>query len=134
MKVFSKIAVIAAAFMLVSAFVSCKNDAEEGSGIVAEFVCDSLYGPSTEGTLTCYDDNTWDILTTFQDVEFTFAKGTYEGDPSKDGKIKVIVTHLADSPDSLNPISPDVKDQFTYDITITKGTFDLEYVGTFKRK
>lgn len=134
MKVFSKIAVFAAAFMLVSVFASCKNDADESSGIVAEFVCDSLHGPDTEGTLTCYDDNTWDILTTYQDVEFIYSKGTYKGDPSKDGEIKVIVTHICDGPDSLIPVTPDMKDQFIYDITITKGTFEFEYVGTFKRK
>ena len=38
MKMFKKIAVLAAALMMVSVFVSCDNNAEEaGDGIVAEF-------------------------------------------------------------------------------------------------
>ena len=102
MKVFSKIAVIAAALMLVSVFVSCKNDAEEGPGVVAEFVSDGDNMLGVKLTCTCYDDDSFDIvLDDAKDIkeakEFvgeTLYMGTYKGDPTKkNGEIEVVMTH-----------------------------------------
>ena len=82
MKLFSKIAVIAAAFMLVSVFASCKTE-EEGPATVAEF--ESKEG-KTVATVTFYDDDSFEFNGTEEIygtlMEF-YISGTYKGDVTK---------------------------------------------------
>lgn len=92
MKLFSKLAVVAAALLLVSVFTGC-NNSSSGSGpetlAVFEGISES-YGYAC--TLTCYDDESWDLYVENTPVgSFTYAKGTYEGDPTKDGTFTYVI-------------------------------------------
>ena len=137
MKVFSKIAVIAAAFMLVSVFVSCKNDAEEGPGVVAEFVSDGENYMGVKLSCTCYDDDCFEIViedakdvTQAKDlVGETMYKGTYKGDPTKDGELDVVVTEAFDGK-SLQELPETAQIKET--VSIVKDVLELPF-GDFKR-
>lgn len=137
MKVFSKIAVIAAAFMLVSAFVSCKNDAEEGPGVVAEFVSDGENYMGVKLSCTFYDDDSFEIViedakdvTAAKDfVGETMYKGTYKGDPTKDGELDVVVTDGFDGKELVE--YPEDK-QIKTTVSIVKDVAELPF-GEFKR-
>ena len=111
MKLFKKMAVLAAALMLLSVFVSCDNNAEEaGDGIVAEFngyvnkfaeLPRAAKVIEPDAKVTFYDDNTFKVVAyeSFLDSlsgdgraaekSAEIANGTYEGTPDKDGKVKI---------------------------------------------
>ena len=125
MKMFKKMAVLAAALMLLSVFVSCDNNAEEesGDGIVAVFngyyagkplVSPDFPEPEPRAVkadepvtkITFYDDNTFKAVAyvreavaldnVSREVETTpLATGTYDGDPTKDGKVDVTIEKYA---------------------------------------
>ena len=152
MKLFSKIAVIAAACMLVSVFTACKTEEEEsGPGIVAEFKGTIPSIPSTnirsidkmpvfDITAYFYDDDSFEATGNYKWAdddkivyEGDFAKGTYTGDPSKDGKIKLTLTSTYNG-SGLKEIPKE--NQEADEITIIDGTFviaDLEFPIVFKR-
>lgn len=139
MKVFSKIAVIAAAFMLVSAFVSCKNDAEEGPGVVAEFATDNFYGLECPAVVTCFDDDTWEIVVDATKEkaigqELTFATGTYKGDVTKkNADVTIVITSMLSGKGDTEPTEIPEEAQPSYDVKIQDDVLLLPY-GSFKRK
>ena len=113
MKVFSKVALIAAAVMLVSVFSGCKTDeAENEASVVAEFngelrgmkvleepvpagILENVKAQEktdieAEVTAYFYDDNTLIVSGFYINYEGDFVRGTYTGDPTKDGKIEVV--------------------------------------------
>lgn len=123
MKLFSKVAVLAAALMVVSVFAGCKNAEDEGDGVVA------LYNGYLDGTkkkfparlatgidyekpvleLKFYDDNTFDVITV-QGEEAEFANGTYKGDPAKDGDIDITFKEMVNMKSESTELLPVDKD------------------------
>lgn len=102
MKLFSKIAVVAAALMLVSIFTGCKNDSGSGPEIVAVFE-GFTQSEHYACTLTCYDDESWDLDVSGTPIGgFTYAKGTYEGDPTKDGTFNYVIKQYVPTSDIYN--------------------------------
>ena len=90
MKLFSKIAVVAAALLLVSVFTGC-NNSSSGSGPETLAVFEGTSGRYA-CTLTCFEDDSWDLDIAGTPLgDFTYAKGTYEGDPTKDGTFDYVI-------------------------------------------
>ena len=144
MKLFSKVAVLAAALMVVSVFAGCKNAEDEGDGVVAvykgypgkfkktaelssvdarkaDIPTDNPYA-----NLTFYDDDTFNVTLLVVEDEPEIAVGTYSGDPSKDGKIKVEVEKMAnlsakDSSYELFPLPEEKKEEINGEYEIIGG-------------
>lgn len=133
---------IAAAFMLVSVFVSCNNSAENEPGVVAEYISDTEDNVSGfKLTLTFYDDDSWEVVlddagsaTAAKDFEGKVIwDGTYTGDPSKDGPITISITHIFVG-DSVEEVPSAAKDAYTdLEFTISKGFLGTPF-GNFERK
>ena len=128
MKSIKKILFIMVALATALAFVSCSNGSDDGDdGVVAVYKSSSGYY-----TVTFFDDHTWTMDITSEGETIKDAAGTYEGDPSKDGELKLKMTKTAngegglidlDYPDlSIYNYSLTVKDGETYfgGITITR--------------
>ena len=160
MKMFKKLAVLAAALMLLSVFVSCNNNAEESSdaAVVAEFngyakvkefppegieVLPSRAAKveAPDVKVTFYDDDTFKVFSFLKkkavdDPEIRAAdtmevmNGTYEGDPSKDGKVKVTVENSANKDGDLEPLPADlpaeIKNMYNTTIVIENDEFDYQ--------
>ena len=92
MKKFKLLGMLAVAFTLVLAAVSCKK----GPSVVAVYTNDGKVGGISTGvtyTATFYDDDTFSVAgESAQTGSVELAAGTYDGDPSKDGKIKLTFT------------------------------------------
>ena len=118
MKLFSKIAVLAAAVMLVSVFAGCKNNEDEGAGVLAEYVQkDSDF----EGTITFFDDDTFEANMTGIEsgIEMeVYATGTYKGDISKDETLTYDV-------EALEVNGMDYMSMFAMEGASTKGKFTI---------
>ena len=160
MKMFKKLAVLAAALMMVSVFVSCDNNAEESSdaAVVAEFNgyenakelppeaieilpsrAAKVEDPDVK--VTFYDDDTFKVISFLKKKAVNeptpraantmeVMNGTYEGDPSKDGKVKVTVENMMGDSGELEPLPdtlPDyVKKMYNTTIEIKEGEFDYQ--------
>ena len=160
MKLFKKMAVLAAALMLVSVFVSCDNNTEESSdaAVIAEF---NGYANAKElppegieilGSraakvedpdvkVTFYDDDTFKVMSILKKKAVDepepraadtaeVMNGTYEGDPSKDGKVKVTVENMMGDSGKLEPLPdnlPDyLKNMYNTTIEIKEDEFDYQ--------
>lgn len=127
MKVFSKVAVILAAFMLVSVFTACNNNEDASASEVAVFV-------NQDATCTFYDDDTWaiegkmELGDTSDDIPVE-ANGTYNGDVTKDGEVDIEVETYSINGQEL-PI-PGGQNKGT--ITIKDDKFNFIF-GTWTRK
>lgn len=98
MKLFSKIAALAAVVLLVSGLAACK-DAEEGPSVVAEYHTETNTELGVPATFTFYDDDSWELIYDFTSMggnEELFYKGTYKGDPTEDGTIEITITDSVD--------------------------------------
>ena len=153
MKMFKKMAVLAAALMLLSVFVSCDNNAEESdAAVVAEFNGYGLLVSSInefsersakkirepDAKVTFYDDDTFKVVAFYQekiaydnidlraaDKSIEVANGTYDGDHTKDGNVKITFENYADMETGELEEVPS-KDAKT-DITIKDGCFKFMY-------
>lgn len=122
-------------------FVACSDDDDEPS-TVAVYECEYKW-TAEDGTTECYnthtvtfyDDGTFtNTLVGKNDEEswnYTYQKGTYTGDPAKDGKITITATKIADWDDDDNIKLIDVpeegKEYYTnIEITISGGKFTYE--------
>ena len=118
MKLFSKVAVLAAAVMLVSVFTGCKNNEDEGAGVLAEYeVKDSDH----EGTITFFDDDTFEVNMTGieEGIEMElYATGTYKGDISKDETLTYNV-------EAFEVNGMDCMSMFAMEGASTKGEFTI---------
>lgn len=144
MKLFSKVAVLAAALMVVSVFTGCKNAEDEGAGVVAVYkgypskiqekaVISSVDARKADvptdkpyANLTFYDDDTFNVTLLVAEEEPEIAVGTYSGDPSKDGKIKVEVEKMANLSEKttsyeLIPLPEEMKKEMNGDYEISDG-------------
>lgn len=144
MKLFSKVAVLAAALMVVSVFAGCKNAEDEGDGVVAVYkgypsktpkkaVSSSVDARKADiptdnpyANLTFYDDDTFNVTLLVAEEEPEIAVGTYSGDPSKDGKIKIEVEKMAnlstkDSSYTLIPLPEEEKEDINGEYEISGG-------------
>ena len=54
------------------------------------------------------------------------ANGTYEGDPSKDGKVKISVEEVAANMNELEEASAEAKKYYNRTIEINDDTFEFE--------
>lgn len=145
MKLFSKVAVLAAALMVVSVFAGCKNAEDEGDGVVAVYkgypsktkikdaVLSSVDAREADiptdkpyANLTFYDDDTFNVTLLVAEEEPEIAVGTYSGDPSKDGKIKIEVEKMANlseknSSYTLIPLPEEEKEYINGEYKISDG-------------
>ncbi len=101
MRKFAKILAVLAATVLALAFVGCKNDDDDddGPGVVTEWSCTKNAGDGVVATMTFYfyDDNSFKLEGTNGSETLTAATGTYSGDTTKDGEIKLTVKKIAKS-------------------------------------
>ena len=88
MKKRSILSVVVLVVAMMVGFVGCGGS---GSPVV------TIWENSQSGkSLVAYSDNTWDFISTQAGISSTIAKGTYTGDATKDGDLKVKVTHKVD--------------------------------------
>ena len=139
MKLFSKVAVLAAALMVVSVFAGCKNAEDEGAGVVAEFdgyldnsklkseaIDSSRAADETPDyskpilNLKFYDDDTF-VVEAVQMYEGVFAEGTYKGDPSKDGEVIITFSAMVNMKSESTELQP-VGDNAKY----VNGPYEIE--------
>ena len=94
MRKFAKISAVLAAMVLTLAFVGCKDDDDDDdSSIVTAWY--SAEDGATE-TVYFYDDSTFKLEATMNKVTMVGATGTYSGDTTKDGKIKMTIKKIFD--------------------------------------
>lgn len=87
------VALLSAAMMM--GFVGCKQEDNTPTGPATVATWEStVQGMSM--ALTAFDDKSWNLLYRQGDMSVSYAKGTYTGDATKDGELKVKVTHEFD--------------------------------------
>lgn len=95
MKKFAKISAVLAALVLAVAFIGCSSDDDDDDPEVVKVVT-QVWGDKKEcyDKYTFYDDGT--VVNEWSDEEDSDScKGTYSGDPTKDGS-KVIINNGED--------------------------------------
>ncbi|MBD5410185.1 MAG: hypothetical protein HDR53_03770 [Treponema sp.] len=120
MKSIKKFLFVMVALATALAFVSCNND-DDDDGVVAVYKF-SEGGLSLK--ITCFDNGQWEMIEDASGAEPEMW-GTYEGDPSNDGEIKITVTGSAGGSDDEKG-SP-------YTVNIKSGSFEFDGL-TFKRQ
>ena len=102
MRKFAKISAVLAAMVLALAFVGCKDDDDDPS-VVTTWYCTEKDedGSSATMTLYFYDDNTFKMIFSEGSITATGSTGTYTGDTTKDGKIKLTATKIMDDDGNL---------------------------------
>ena len=93
MRKFAKISAVLAAMVLALAFVGCKDDDDDDPSVVKAWY--SAKDGATE-TVYFYDDSTFKLEATMNKVTMVGATGTYSGDTTKDGKIKMTIKKIFD--------------------------------------
>ncbi|MDD6963301.1 MAG: hypothetical protein PUI64_10470 [Treponema succinifaciens] len=93
MRKFAKISAVLAAMVLALAFVGCKDDDDDDPSVVTAWY--SAKDGATE-TVYFYDDSTFKLEATMNKVTMVGATGTYSGDTTKDGKIKMTIKKIFD--------------------------------------
>lgn len=73
--------------MLVLSVVGCAQDADDASSNVVYVGNLTEDGISVDFKMTFSGDKSWLITMTMDGLTMNYAKGTYTGDPSKDGSI-----------------------------------------------
>lgn len=125
MKGIKKYFLIFAALAAALAFVSCTD--EDDSTV-------AVYKGSEDGVsieITFSDDNTWEAVGSTPVASVTAMKGTYTGDPSKDGTIIITTTHiLNDEGTALESLGTSLLSE---KITISHGRFYF-FDGIFIRQ
>ena len=132
------------AAMMVIGFAGCKKEADTAnSDPAAVAVYEQSYtedGMTATGTISCYKDNTWTWTVAVQEgserVTYNHAKGSYNGDITKNGTVKLTATHegLEDGKEWI-PLSEE--DQISFDIIVGEDgeKIDLgKLEGVFIRK
>ncbi|WP_294015575.1 hypothetical protein [uncultured Treponema sp.] len=94
MRKFAKISAVLAAMVLALAFVGCKDDDDDDDPSVVTAWYSAEDG-ATE-TVYFYDDSTFKLEATMNKVTMVGATGTYSGDTTKDGKIKMTIKKIFD--------------------------------------
>ncbi len=104
MKKFAKISAVLAAMVLALAFVGCKDDDDDDddpSVVTTWAYTIEDEGESATSTLYFYDDNTFKMTYSEGAITVTGTTGTYTGDTTKDGKIKLTATKIMDDDGNL---------------------------------
>ena len=105
MRKFAKISAVLAAMVLALAFVGCKDDDDDDPSVVTTWYCtetDEDDGSVVTETVYFYDDNTFKLEATMNKVTMVVATGTYSGDTTKDGKIKMTIKKIGIIPSYAN--------------------------------
>lgn len=111
------VAVLAVAMMM--GFVGCKQEDDVPSGPSAVATWESSDFPNMSLELTAYSDSTWKVVSKSEAQSVEYAKGTYTGDATKDGSLKIKVTHAFDDDfQSLKELATPSE----YDATISGNT------------
>ena len=95
MRKFAKISAVLAAMVLALAFVGCKDDDDNDDDPSVVTAWYSAKDGATE-TVYFYDDSTFKLEATMNKVTMVGATGTYSGDTTKDGKIKMTIKKIFD--------------------------------------
>ena len=95
MRKFAKISAVLAAMVLALAFVGCKDDDDDDDDPSVVTAWYSAKDGATE-TVYFYDDSTFKLEATMNKVTMVGATGTYSGDTTKDGKIKMTIKKIFD--------------------------------------
>ncbi len=95
MRKFAKISAVLAAMVLALAFVGCKDDDDDDDDPSVVTAWYSAEDGATE-TVYFYDDSTFKLEATMNKVTMVGATGTYSGDTTKDGKIKITIKKIFD--------------------------------------
>ena len=106
MRKFAKISAVLAAMVLALAFVGCKDDDDDDDdpSVVTTWYCteeETEDGISETMTLYFYDDNTFKMIFSDGSITVTYSTGTYTGDTTKDGTIKLTATKIIDDDGNL---------------------------------
>ena len=95
MRKFAKISAVLAAMVLALAFVGCKDDDDDDDDPSVVTAWYRAKDGATE-TVYFYDDSTFKLEATMNKVTMVGATGTYSGDTTKDGKIKMTIKKIFD--------------------------------------
>ena len=95
MRKFAKISAVLAAMVLALAFVGCKDDDDDDDDPSVVTAWYSAEDGATE-TVYFYDDSTFKLEATMNKVTMVGVTGTYSGDTTKDGKIKMTIKKIFD--------------------------------------
>ena len=95
MRKFAKISAVLAAMVLALAFVGCKDDDDDDDDPSVVTAWYSAKDGATE-TVYFYDNSTFKLEATMNKVTMVGATGTYSGDTTKDGKIKMTIKKIFD--------------------------------------
>ena len=95
MRKFAKISAVLAAMVLALAFVGCKDDDDDDDDPSVVTAWYSAKDGATE-TVYFYDDSTFKLEATMNKVTMVGSTGTYSGDTTKDGKIKMTIKKIFD--------------------------------------
>ena len=95
MRKFAKISAVLAAMVLALAFVGCKDDDDDDDDPSVVTAWYSAEDGATE-TVYFYDDSTFKLEATMNKVTMVGATGTYSGDTTNDGKIKMTIKKIFD--------------------------------------
>lgn len=119
MKSIKKYLFIMAALAAVFGFVACGDD---DPSTVAEYKAD-YYGVTY--MVTFLDDDTWSQTVEYRGEKVTMAEGTYQGDPSTDGKIYITATKSLNTDEKLTEVPKDYRREVTITIASKKFTYDF---------
>ncbi len=138
MKVFSKVAAIAAALLLVTAFAGCSNaaDSDSGNSTVATFeATQTRNGVTFVYTLTCKANKEWEQSQSATSAGQSITRyygGTYTGDPSQDGTVTFKLTKSKENGSDWQTLPEAQQTEMTG--TITNGILTLSNGMTLTRK
>ena len=96
MRKFAKISAVLAAMVLAVAFAGCKSDDDDDDDDPSVVTTWSSYDSSNRYDFYFYDDNTFKLEATMNKVTMVGVTGTYSGDTTKDGKIKMTIKKIFD--------------------------------------
>lgn len=85
MKKFAKISAVLAALVLALAFIGCSSDDDDDDPEVVKVVTWKSEDGTEKEKITFYDDNTFVCEWSSEEEGSGSYKGTYSGDPTKDG-------------------------------------------------
>ena len=129
------------ALAAVFGFVACSDD-DDDDGPVAVYVAqkNGKYDDGSDyigkSTFYFYSDGSFERYEYWWDEEdgedtWPEYKGTYTGEPAKDGEITITVTHWVEKGDEWVPVPESQEEYYSKKITISDGTFtynDMEFV------
>lgn len=107
--------------VLVFCFFGCKSNEEDSSSkkIIATFEAEYDIEDQDPTFINFYDDKTWDCICLLDGKKILVMRGTYEGNPEKNGFVKFIFLKVYESDQEYDA---EIDDEY---VRIKNGKFNL---------